>query len=192
MIRLFVGIGLPEDVRARLAGISGGVPGARWVPPENLHLTLRFIGEVPEGEMEDIHLALASVQVRQFDVSLSGMGHFESGGEVRSLWARVEKNPALAGLQARIESALVRIGLEPEERRFMPHVTLARLRDAPLSRVSGFLAQYNMFRAGPIPVDSFTLFSSFLRPEGAIYQDEANYLLLPAAPEAFRRSGAAF
>jgi len=192
MIRLFVGIGLPEDVRARLAGISGGVPGARWVPPENLHLTLRFIGEVSEGEMEDIHLALASVQVRQFDISLSGMGHFESGGEVRTLWARVEKSPALAGLQARVESALVRIGLEREERRFMPHVTLARLRDAPLSRVSNFLALNNLFRAGPIPVDSFTLFSSFLRQEGAIYQSEADYPLLPAAPEALRRSGTGF
>jgi RNA 2',3'-cyclic 3'-phosphodiesterase len=181
MIRLFVGISLPEDVRARLSGLCGGVPGARWVPPENLHLTLRFIGEVHEGDMEDIHLALAGVRTRRFDISISGVGHFETGNEVRVLWARVEKNLELSALQARIESALVRMGLEPEERRFTPHITLARLRDAPVARASAFLAHNNMFRAGPIPVESFTLFSSFLSSEGAIYQEEAEYPLIRAA-----------
>lgn len=181
MIRLFVGIVLPEDVRARLSGMCAGVPGARWIPPENLHLTLRFIGEVPEGEMEDIHHALAAVRTRRFDMSLAGVGHFETGGEVRALWVRVEKNPELSALQARIESALVRIGLDPEERRFTPHVTLCRLRDTPAARVSSFLSHNNMFRVGPIPVESFSLFSSFRKAEGAIYREEAEYPLQLAA-----------
>ncbi|HEX6979765.1 MAG TPA: RNA 2',3'-cyclic phosphodiesterase [Alphaproteobacteria bacterium] len=181
MIRLFVGIGLPEDIRARLAGMCAGVPGARWVPPENLHLTLRFIGEVPEAEMEDIHHALSTVRTRQFDISLAGVGHFDTGDQVRTLWVRVEKSQELSALQARVESSLVRIGLEPEERRFIPHITLARLRDTPVSRVSAFLAQNNMFRAGPIPIDSFSLFSSYRKPEGAIYQEEAEYPLTRAA-----------
>lgn len=181
MIRLFVGIGLPEDIRARLAGLCGGVPGARWVAPENLHLTLRFIGEVPEGEAEDIHHALVGVRTRRFDMNLSGMGHFETGSEVRALWVRVEKSSELMALQARIESALVRIGVEREERRFTPHITLCRLKDTPLQRVSTFLAHNNMFRAGPVPVDSFSLFSSYRRADGPIYQEEAEYPLLQAA-----------
>lgn len=181
MIRLFVGIGLPEDIRARLAGLCGGVPGARWVPPENFHLTLRFIGEVPKGEMEDIHHALIGVRTRRFDLAISGVGHFETSGQARALWVRIEKNQELSALQSRVESALVRVGLEPEERRFMPHITLGRLRDTPLQRVSSFLAHNNMFRAGPVPVDSFSLFSSFRKPEGPIYREEAEYPLQLAA-----------
>ena len=181
MIRLFVGIGLPEDIRAQLSGLCGGVPGARWVPPENLHLTLRFIGEVNEGMAEDIHHTLQGIRTRRFDISIAGVGHFETGNEVRVLWARVEKNPELSALQARIESALVRMRLEPEERRFTPHITLARLKDTPVSRASAFLAQNNMFRAGPIPVESFSMFSSFLSREGAIYREEAEYPLILAA-----------
>jgi 2'-5' RNA ligase len=181
MIRLFVGIGLPEDIRARLSGLCGGVPGARWVPPENMHLTLRFIGEVSEGEAEDIHHALAGIRTRRFDISISGVGHFDTGSEVRTLWARVEKSNELLALQARVESALVRMGLEPEERRFTPHITLARCKDTPIARASAFLAHNNMFRAGPISVESFSLFSSFRQREGAIYQEEAEYPLILAA-----------
>ena len=181
MIRLFVGIGLPEDIRARLSGICGGVPGARWISPENMHLTLRFIGEVSEGEMEDIHHALAGIRTKRFDISIAGVGHFETGSEVRALWARVEKSTELLALQARVESALVRMGLEREERRFTPHITLARLKDAPVSRASAFLALNSMFRAGPIAVESFSLFSSFRQREGAIYQEEAEYPLILAA-----------
>jgi RNA 2',3'-cyclic 3'-phosphodiesterase len=181
MIRLFVGIGLPEDIRARLSGLCGGVPGARWVPPENMHLTLRFIGEVSEGEAEDIHHALVSIRTRRFDISIAGVGYFDTAGEVRALWARVEKSPELLALHARVESALVRMGLEPEERRFTPHITLARLKDTPVARASAFLAHNNMFRAGPIAVESFSLFSSFRQREGAIYQEEAEYPLILAA-----------
>ena len=110
-----------------------------------------------------------------------GVGHFDTGSEVRALWARVEKSVELLALQARVESALVRMGLEPEERRFTPHITLARLKDTPVMRASAFLAQNNMFRAGPIPVESFSLFSSFRQREGAIYQEEAEYPLILAA-----------
>lgn len=180
MVRLFVGVELPEDVRERLASLCGGVPGARWVPPENLHLTLRFIGEVAGGEADDIYHALAAVRPRAFNISLSGVGHFETGNEVRQLWVGVERNAELIALRDRVESALVRIGLEREKRRFTPHVTLARLKDTPLHRASAFLQHHALFRAGPIAVDHFTLFSSFLQGTGAIYTAEADYLLQPA------------
>ena len=180
MIRLFVGVALPEDIRLTLAGLCGGVPGARWVATESFHMTLRFIGEVSEGEAEDIHTALGTINARTFSLMLSGVGHFESAGQVHTLWAGVEKNAELLALRARIESALVRIGLPPEGRRYSPHVTLARLKDTPIHRVSNFLALHGLFRAGPIPVGSFTLFSSFLKSSGALYHPEAEYPLRAA------------
>jgi RNA 2',3'-cyclic 3'-phosphodiesterase len=177
MVRLFVGVELPEDVRERLASLCAGIPGARWVPPENLHLTLRFIGEVSGGEADDIYHALTSVRPRSFDITLSGVGHFETGSEVRAVWVGVERNAELVALRDRIESTLVRIGLPPEGRRFTPHVTLARLKDTPPQRVSTFLAHNALFRAGPIAVEHFTLFSSFLQGSGAIHTPEADYPL---------------
>ncbi len=181
MIRLFVGVELPEDVRERLVSLCAGVPGARWVPPENMHLTLRFIGEVANGEADDIYHALSAVRPRSFNLALSGVGHFETAGEVRALWVGVERNAELVALRNSIESALVRIGVPPDGRRFTPHVTLARLKDTPAHRVSAFLAHNSLFRAGPIPVRHFTLFSSFLQGSGAIHTPEADYLLQPAA-----------
>ena len=178
MVRLFVGVGLPEDVRLRLAALGGGVPGAKWVEPENIHLSLRFIGEVDEGRADDIHDALAGVRSRSFDLNLTGVGHFESAGQVHTLWVGVERNPELMALQARIESALIRTGLAPEGRRYLPHVTLARLREGQQNgRVSAFLAHNGLFRAGPVTIDQFDLYSSFLRNAGPIYRIEAEYPL---------------
>ncbi|MFN0042377.1 MAG: RNA 2',3'-cyclic phosphodiesterase [Alphaproteobacteria bacterium] len=177
MIRLFVGLALPPDIRRVLAGLATGIPGARWVDEENYHLTLRFIGEVAENDAHDIHDALSGVRARRFDLMLSGVGHFENGGEVHTLFAAAEREPALMQLRANIESALVRFGVKPDGRRFQPHVTLARMRGAPPDRVSLFLAAHALLRAGPIAIDHFALYSSFLREAGPIYQVEAEYTL---------------
>jgi 2'-5' RNA ligase len=182
MIRLFVGVGFPEDIRLRLAALCAGVPGAKWVESDNFHLSLRFIGEVDEGVADDIHDALAGVRSRRLEISLVGVGHFATSGVVRTLWIGVERNPELMALQARIESAVVRAGLAPEQRRFLPHVTLARLKEGQQNgRISAFLAAHGLFRAGPIPVEHFTLYSSFLRNSGPIYRAEAEYPLTQPA-----------
>lgn len=181
MIRLFVAIELPEDVRGRVAALCGGVPGAKWVKPENLHLTLRFIGEVPEDRFHDIDAALAQIRAPAFEVELDGVGCFPPRGQARVLWVGVTKNGALAHLYGKVESALVRTGLKPEGRKYSPHVTLARLKGAPVRRIQEFVAEHNLFRAGPFPVVNFTLFSSFLSQSGAIHRAEASYPL--AAPE---------
>lgn len=181
MIRLFVGLELPEDIRLVLTGIFGGVPGADWEPTENLHLTLRFIGEVSEGDAEDMHDALMRVRAPGFALTLSGVGHFSTGDELRVLWAGVEQSEPLLQLQRNIESALVRAGSPPEGRRFRPHVTLARCAGVSVLRAQGYFAHHALFRAGPFDVDRFTLFSSHRRTDGAIYTPEADYLLpLPA------------
>ncbi len=177
MIRLFVGIGLPESLGERLTDLRGQIPGARWVPSENLHITLRFIGEVDEDTAVDLDSVLARVDAPSFGVAMRGVGHFESRGQVRSLWAGVERDPALDHLQARVETACQRAGLAPEGRKFHPHVTLARCRDTRAARITGFLADHGGFRAPAFPVGAFALYSSTLGRGGAVYIREAEYPL---------------
>jgi 2'-5' RNA ligase len=177
MIRLFVALELPEPVRHRLAGLMGGVPGARWTEAQNLHLTLRFIGEVENGLLPDIDAALGDVTAPAFDVVLDGIGQFGSGSRARVLWAGVERNDALMHLNQKVESALVRAGLPPEERRYSPHVTLARLRESPPERIGRFTQDRGLFRAGPICMEHFTLFESRLGRSGPVYEPLRDYPL---------------
>ena len=175
-MRLFVGLDLPWTLRERLALLAGGVPGARWVPVENYHLTLRFIGEVPAHRAEEIDIALAALRARPFALSLAGVGTFAKAGRERALWVAAERNPALDHLQGKIETALQRCGLAPERRRFPPHVTLARLDSSVAeSRLAAYVQAHNLFRAGPIDIDHFTLFSSLLGKEAAAYVAEVDY-----------------
>lgn len=177
MIRLFVAIELPGELKERLFAMGGGVPGAKWVEPENLHLTLRFIGEVGEGRLGDIDAALGAVHSPAFDLTLADTGHFSSRRASRVLWVGVEKNEALSRLQARVEAACVGAGIEPEGRKYSAHITLARLNKAPSSKVSAFLGANALFKAPPFRVTDFILFSSFLARGGAIHREEATYRL---------------
>lgn len=177
MIRLFVGLELPETVRERLHGLAGGVPGARWIEPENIHLTLRFVGNVADDIVGDIDEALARVRSESFDMEIAGMGDFSRGRRPAMIWAGVRPVPALMDLQRRIEAAMVKAGFAPEGRRFTPHVTLARLKNGEAGRVRAFVAEHNLFRIDPFPVTRFTLFSSHLGRKGASYRAEADYPL---------------
>jgi 2'-5' RNA ligase len=176
MIRLFVGITLPPELRLRLSLLCAGLPGARWVDPGNLHLTLRFIGEVDEGMASDIDAALARIHLPRFAVSLAGAGHF-GGDRPRLLWIGVVDNPALFQLRDRVEAALRRAGLAPDTRRYSPHVTLARLKQVAVPQLQGFLAANALFRAGPIAVERFSLIASYPTKSGVIYEDQADYAL---------------
>lgn len=177
MLRLFVGIPLPEAVRARLRALCAGLPNARWVRPENLHLTLRFIGEVTEDVAEDIDDSLSAVRPPAFAMELCGLGFFGNGSAPRQIWVGVARNPALLHLQEKVESAIVRAGLPPEGRKFVPHVTLARLRGRRAPRLQAFLLQHEPLREDAIAVRHFTLFSSTLSDQGSIYVAEAEYPL---------------
>ena len=177
MLRLFVALALPAALKAQLAVLSGGIPGAKWVPPENYHLMLRFIGEVESWRAQEVDDALATIRARPFELSLRGLGTFEKGGRIHALWVGAEKTEGLAFLQSKVETALQRIGLEPERRRFAPHVTLARTERAPQEKLIGFVQAHNLFRAPPITVDSFTLYSSRLGKEQAVYVPEVEYEL---------------
>jgi RNA 2',3'-cyclic 3'-phosphodiesterase len=176
-VRLFVALDLPDALRQRLNWLAGGLPGARWVPPENYHLTLRFIGEVPPYRAEEVDGALAALRGRAFPLTLAGTGAFGKGGRANALWAGVERSDALDHLQNKIETALQRIGLEPERRRWAPHVTLARLDGVAEPKLAAWMQTNNLFRAEPVPVEHFTLFSSQLSKEHPVYTAEAEYAL---------------
>ncbi len=170
MIRLFVALALPETLSRRLAMLAGGVREARWLDIENMHLTLRFIGETEEDTLAEINHALEQVRADGFDMTLSGVGHFQSRKRVHALWVGIEPNPSLTDLHARIASALMRAGCAPDRRRFTPHVTLARLKPAPPAHVRDWLEANSLFRADPVAVTGFTLFQSHLSQSGAQYQ----------------------
>ncbi len=181
MIRLFVGLELPEDMRQRLAGLCGGVPGARWVRPESFHLTVRFIGEVDEGRFEDIHMALSRIKAPALELTLEGVSTFGKASTPHTLWVGVQRNETLNALHGKVDRALVTTGLEPEGRKYSPHVTLARLKEAARLRLGTFVSAHSLFRAGPAPIDQFVLFSSFLSRSGAIYKPEVHYPLAGGA-----------
>ena len=180
-MRLFVALSLPEDVQQRLSVLANGLPGARWVKPENLHLTLRFLGEVDNLAAADVDDALAKIRSPGFDLSLNGIGHFGEGRKLRALWVGVDAGDELMRLQEKIEQALIRLGLPPEPRKFKPHITLARFKSNPGARLQDYLADHNLLRAGPIAIASFELYSSFASADGPIYRVEASYPLEPAA-----------
>ncbi len=176
MIRLFTAIEIPESVRTRLSFLQGGVPGARWSPAENLHLTLRFIGEVDEATANDIDDMLSGLHAPSFELTLKGAGEF-GGRDPHALWIGVAPNEVLMRLAAKIESALQRMGLPAETRKYAPHVTLARLRDAPVAKLREFLAAHAAFDSGPFAVRSFALFSSYPSSNGSLYRMERSYAL---------------
>jgi 2'-5' RNA ligase len=177
MLRLFVGIAFPPELKLRLSLLCSGVPGAKWVDPGNFHLTLRFIGEIGENIAADIDEALSRLRARRFTIELAGTGVF-GGDKPHSLWAGVERSPELVGLRDKIEQALIRAGLPPEPRKFAPHVTLARLRNAPREKLHEFLVAHARFRAEPLPVEGFSLIASLQTKAGSVYQDQAEYPLM--------------
>ncbi len=180
-MRLFAAILLPESVRRELARLSGGIPGARWSPEENYHLTLRFIGEVDSAFAEELAEALSHVDSEGFELAIQSLGTF-GGARPRLVWAGIAGAERLTALRQRVESALVRAGLPPEERKFAPHVTLARTAGARPGAVAAWLEDRGAFRLPAFPVEGFSLMSSRLGGEAPVYREEVRY---PFGGEAF-------
>lgn len=175
MPRLFVAIDLPEEIKASLSQLSGAVPGARWVAPSEIHLTLRFIGDVDPQRVEKIKKELAAIQFGSFPLRVAGVGHFPARGYPRVLWVGLEPRPELMSLQQRIERALQQAGVPPEERPFSPHITLARLKETQPAAVAGFESLHRALEYPPFQAREYVLYFSVLTPKGAIHRKEEVY-----------------
>lgn len=176
MHRLFVGLRPPRATREQLRTLMGGVTGARWQDDAQLHLTLRFIGEVERPIAEDIAIALSHIHFPPIHVALAGVGQFDSRGRPNALWAGVRPHDALAGLHKKVDQALVRCGLAPESRAYLPHITLARM-NASAGPTDRFLESHAGLASAPFVLDHFLLFESTLGREGAIYEAIERYPL---------------
>ena len=176
MYRLFVAIDLPEQVKEAVAGIAGrGLAGARLIPGEQLHLTLRFIGDADDVMFQSIKRALSGVRGVSFPLTLKNVGHFPPGRHPRVLWVGMEENGPLRKLQQEVEQAIIAAGIAPDERAFSPHITIARLKETPPAKVAAMEEKEHLFNSGPFPVDEFYLYSSILSRDGAIHKREATY-----------------
>lgn len=177
MPRLFTGLEVPSDVRLALSLKRGGLTGARWIDPENYHITLTFIGDVDNRTADEVSYELERLSHSDsFTIRLSYLGVF-GGGTPRALYAGVENNEALGRLQAAQERVLRRAGIDPETRRFVPHVSLARLRGAPAIEVAEFIHEAGQFAPLEFRVGRFVLFSSRASVGGGPYLVEQSYPL---------------
>jgi 2'-5' RNA ligase len=184
MPRLFTALEIPPHVAQSLAMMRGGLPGARWIDPENYHLTLRFIGDIDDALAHEIALLLGRVRRMAFELRLDGLLSF-GGRKPRAVVAPVTPIAPLMELHAEHERLLQRLGLEPEGRKYTPHVTLARLRDSSSHQVAEYLSARGHYRSASFEVSRFVLFSSRSSVGGGPYVVEADY---PLGEPALRRA----
>jgi 2'-5' RNA ligase len=177
MPRIFTGLEIPDPARQSLTTLRGGLPGARWIDPENYHVTLRFIGDVDDLVAREVALLLGRVQRAPFELQLDGLTSF-GGRRPRAVVATVAPTPALTELQAEHERLMQRLGLEPEGRKYTPHVTLARLRESSSRQVADYLAIRGLYRPPAFAVSRFVLFSARASVGGGPYVVEAAYPLV--------------
>ncbi len=176
MPRLFTGIAIPDEIRQRLALLRGGLRGARWIDADNYHLTLRFVGDIDGRTADEIADRLARVARPAFALTIEGLGAF-GGRKPHAIVAEIAGGLALAELQAEHERIMQRLGLAADPRRYVPHITFARLGGAAERDVADYLALRGSLRAGPFAVEEFILFSSRDSVGGGPYVVEAAYPL---------------
>jgi RNA 2',3'-cyclic 3'-phosphodiesterase len=176
MPRLFVGLEIPAEAQQRLSFLRGGLPGARWIDPENYHITLRFIGDIDDRLANEIAMTLDGVRRRSFDVKFGSIASF-GGNKPRAIVASIEPIQPLIELQSELERLMQRLGLEPEGRKFTPHVTLARLRNSSPRDVADYLSTRGPVFGNAFRVSRFVLFSARASVGGGPYVVEADYPL---------------
>ena len=172
--RLFFGLQPPAPLRDALIDTMDDLDNARWQDDGQLHLTLRYIGEVDAHTADDLAEEAEALTFEPFELSIAGVGYFERKSRPSSVWARIIPSEPLLRLQARIERLCQRCGLPAETRKFTPHITLARL-NASAGPLAPFLARNHSLALGPWRVDSYILYESFLRDAGSLYEPVVTY-----------------
>lgn len=178
MLRLFVGIKIPEIIAEQMEPLVGGIPGARWISKENYHLTLSFIGEVDEVAAEDAVNALRGISFPAFDLSLCQIGYFtKNKDEARTLWTGVDDYHTLDKLHEKVDIALKNRNIDTSKTRFHAHCTIAKLKGTTIDEVHKYIAMNNLFHSKPFYVNKFYLFSSILGSSGSYYKQIMDYEL---------------
>ena len=180
MMRLFVGLEIPEKVKEQLMALDKNLVGALWKSADKLHLTLGFVGNVEEPLAEELMRELKFIRFPAFHLSLKEIGYFATGDIPHHLWAGVAEDKALHELQEKVETVVHKLGLDEQNKfKFHPHVTLAKLQGANLSDVMAYISKNNLFHSDLFLVESFCLFSSHAKEagEGKYYKVEAQYPL---------------
>lgn len=169
MIRLFIAIDIPDTIKLFLKGMGRAIPHAKEVSEAQLHLTVKFIGDVESSVVLDIEERLTEVNFSAFTINLKGVGTFPPRGNPRVVWAGVQQEGELTSLRNEIERALANIGVPRSKKKFSPHITLARLKKGSRSDLQNFLMENSLFETPPFSISEFSLYSSKLSPKGAIH-----------------------
>jgi 2'-5' RNA ligase len=179
--RLFIALPLPAPLREFLIGLTAPLHDVRWTQEEQLHLTLRFLGDTDEALVEPLLTRLAAIRVQSFFLPLEGVGAFPEHSAPRLLWAGVGAgHPRLHQLRQRIDDTLLSIGVDADLRRFHPHVTLARCGEHAASAAQQWVRSHREFAGPSFNVDAFELYASELRPQGAVHHLLERFALAPA------------
>lgn len=173
--RLFISVDPPDDIRYEIHELCTGLERIRWTPEEQIHLTMRFIGPGDAHLVEDMCEELSEIPFDPFEIAVRGTGHFPLRGEPKVLWAGIEPSEELKTLYRNISTALTRCGIPREGRNFMPHITLGRLKRERIHTLGQWLSRTSTYSCGPFPVEKFHLYTSRLRPEGAIHEKLASF-----------------
>lgn len=174
-MRSFVAIPLGREIRERLSALQEGPGGIRWQDPSQMHLTLRFLGELSDEHLDRLEELLERISFPVFEIRLSGVGAFPGRESPRVLWAGVDPEPRLMELQRDVETAATAVGLEPDEREYIPHVTLGRRKNGSAGEIRAYLDRHADWKAKKIPVSRFLLFTSRLTQDGAIHKVRARF-----------------
>lgn len=177
MARLFITADIPNGILDRIRQLECNFPGARPTPPDQLHLTLRFIGEVEEQSIEEIATQLHGVRITSFPIRLQGIGFFGRNSSPSILWLGAAPVDRLHILKKKIDSRLRKVGITGDGRKFQPHITLARLKNCSRPHLQNFLAQYSLLQSPEFHVENFSLYRSTLTPRRALHTCLASFPL---------------
>ena len=176
-MRLFIAIPLPKGIKQQLLDLQQPIDGMRWQPQEQMHLTLKFVGEVDKTTASELQEELDKIDHTEFSITIAGIGYFPEGKQPKVVWAGIKKNVVLEKLHQKVEDHCETIGIAPENRPYKPHVTIARIKSTSKRAVTSFINKHKKFTLSEIPVNEFVLYESKLHPDGASHHQLQTYLL---------------
>ncbi|MDA3812381.1 MAG: RNA 2',3'-cyclic phosphodiesterase [Spirochaetaceae bacterium] len=173
--RLFIAIDPPDSIRSSIHSICGGMKKVKWVTEDQIHLTIRFIGDIDELVFKNICQGLSTLKPISFLLKVQDLGHFPLRGNPKVLWAGVEENRELVKLYKSVNSVVESCRLEPEHRKFSPHITLGRIKGESVETIAEYLRFHSKFKTPSFDVLEYHLYSSILTPDGAIHEKIATF-----------------